>query len=125
MNHHIPVTLLTVTAGSFVLASASLAQSPASVVDQTVLLDIAVAACSNRLSLNGFRFNRAQENWRRELLARGPAAQEDYRLAHDKAMAEVLHVMSGQDSRACPYAYLKVKDAFGSEMPLLQLRDGT
>jgi hypothetical protein len=80
-----------------------------------------MAACSRRLSIDGVRYNRVQENWRAELVAHGTEAADAYKHAFDKQMNETLRVMRSQPDRGCDFAYLLTKEAFGDANPIVAL----
>lgn len=88
---------------------------------QMVQIDIALAACSTRLEVDGFRFNRAQTQWRNILVNEGAMAQQLYKRIYDKEMIEVLRVMANDEKRACPHAFARVKEVMANDAPFVAL----
>jgi predicted sugar kinase len=91
-------------------------------IEKIVSLDLAVAACSTRLKIEGFRFNRAQNAWRLALASFGKPLLAVYDKRREKGTQEMLRVMSQNESNGCKLAVLKVKDLYSEkENPIVGL----
>jgi hypothetical protein len=84
-------------------------------IEKIVSLDLAITACSTRLQIDGFRFNRAQNAWRLALVDFGKVAMPLYEKRREAGMQELLRVMANDESKGCKFAALKVKDLFAEK----------
>jgi hypothetical protein len=84
-------------------------------IEKIVSLDLAITACSTRLQIDGFRFNRAQNAWRLALVDFGKVAMPLYEKRREAGMQELLRVMAKNESNGCKFAVLKVKDLYAEK----------
>jgi hypothetical protein len=93
-------------------------------VERIVSLDLAIVACSNKLRIDGFRFMRAQNDWRQILAQYGEKALTIYEKRREHGMQELLRAMNPDESRGCKLAALRVEDFYpGKDNPIVGLNE--